>query len=97
MIHITDKHVKTALAVYSSMAALGAYRGIASYNYDFKKMGNNKKYLYTNAAFRGCVYGILYISPFINLFIISKELYRLEVNLRGMKDEIDTSEYHELF
>lgn len=43
-------------------------------HYDFKRMGNNypnKKYVYTNAAFRGCVYGILYISPIINLFIIS--------------------------
>ena len=93
-------HIKTAIAAYSSFATLGVYRGVSSYNYDFKantRMGNIKTYLYTSAAFRGGVYGILYISPIVNLFIISKELYRLEVNLRGIKEEMDTSLYYELF
>ena len=59
-------------------------------------MGNNKKYFYTSAAFRGGVHGILYLCPILNLFIVSKEIYRLEVNLRGMKEEMDTDEYYEL-
>lgn len=96
----SNVHVKTAIAVYSSFALLGVYRGIRSYNYDFKtypQVGRNEKpYLYTGAAFRGGVYGILYICPILNLFIFSKEIYRLEVNLRNMKEEMENPEYYEL-
>jgi hypothetical protein len=97
----SNVHVKTALAVYSSFALLGVYRGIRSYNYDFEiyrqmHMQNNKTYLYTGAAIRGAMYGILYTCPILNLFIISKEIYRLEVNLRGMQEEMENREYYEL-
>ncbi len=38
----------------------------------------------------------LYVTPFTGIFMATKELWRLEVNLRGLKEEKDTDSYQYL-
>jgi len=60
----------------------------------------NEPYLYSNGIDKGAktiFAGLLglftYINPFLGLLMISKELYRLEVCVRGLEDEKKTQKY----
>jgi len=69
---------KYAIACWSG---LGFYRGIKHYDYNFEnsKKSNDNPYLYSMKLRDG----------FLGLFFITipKEIYRLEVNIRKLKDE----------
>jgi hypothetical protein len=39
---------------------------------------------------------LLYVNPFLFPFIIKKELYRLEVNIRGLDEEKDKKYYYDI-
>ena len=87
--------------------ALGFYRGTRSYEYDYEKQfieyEKNKEYtkppqyLYSNCVGVGLFGIIIYANPFFVPIILGKEIYRLEVNLRGLEKEKDKKSYYDLF
>jgi hypothetical protein len=94
-----------AIVFASSWTALGFYRGVKYYDYmnHQKKDPTKEIYLYskelshqTNRILGG-LYGIfIYINPFIIFTMIPRELYRLEVDIRGLEDEKKTDDYNRL-
>ena len=77
---------------------LGFYRGSQSYNYKYEcnlekyKKENPKMYL--SVFYAGCRGTIMYVNPIGFFLSIPSELYRLEVNLRGLKK---TSRYYNVY
>ena len=77
---------------------LGFYRGLNSYNYNYVK---NRLYRHSNPFYIdkmgwGAVGALIYLNPITFFFVLYKEVYRLEVNLRGIEDEKNTDYYNEL-
>lgn len=80
--------------------ALGFKRGVDSYNYHYS---NNRLYrhsekmkypLYLDKLAWGVAGTFWYLNP-LGLFLgLYKEVYRLEVNLRGLEDEKKTDYYN---
>jgi len=93
---------KIIFVTLSSWSALGFKRGVDSYNYhysnnrlyrDFEKM---KHPLYLDKLVWG-IGGILcYLNPITACVVLYKEVYRLEVNLRGIEDEKKTDYYNKV-
>jgi hypothetical protein len=81
----------------SSWALLGFYRGINFYDYQHE---NRKKYnrtdihLYSAKTIYGAFGTILYFTLFP--LAISKEIYRIEVNMRCLENEKTSAYYNEL-
>jgi len=86
----------TPIIIFSSWGALGFKRGINSYDYSYKKDSRLKQHLYLEKGKWGVVSTIAYINPISFLFVLYKEIYRLEVNLRGLEDEKHTDYYNEV-
>ena len=69
-------------------------------HYPRNQKDKNEPYLYSNGIekatkkiFAGLFGLFIYINPFFGLISISKELYRLEVCVRGLEDEKKTQKY----
>ena len=87
-----------------SWPLLGFKRGVDSYNYHYS---NNRLYrhsekmksppLYLDKLFWGVGGTFCYLNPITFLFVLYKEVYRIEVNLRGLEDEKKTDYYNEVF
>ena len=73
---------------------LGFYRGINYYEYYHKH--ENKHYFYTDKIFNGLSGLIIYINPGLLPIAIYKEIYRLEINLRGLEEEKKTEYYNKI-
>jgi hypothetical protein len=90
---------KTIIAA-SSWGILGFYRGLNDYDHRYEKYKNsiykNKPYLYSERCFNGLLGFIFYISPPLLFFIIPNEIYRFEVNMRGMEYEKQSDKYNSL-
>lgn len=100
------------LAVLIPYTSLGFYRGINEYKYHYKKdfdryENDCKKYpldkfekphfFYIHSFFTG-TYGLfMYVNPIFLPIFIYKELYRLEVNVRGLDEEKKERKYNEVF
>jgi hypothetical protein len=96
--------VKGGIIIFSgiSWTSLGFYRGLNRYDYFYAKNKNSSKYhdapyLYTMKMVDGVLGGFLYINPFLLPITVPKELYRLEINLRGLEKEKNTDYYHSVF
>ena len=102
----------------SFWGALGFYRGLDHYDYEYTKAMNDynskmkkweKDYIDygidppdkpTKYYLTGIGYGILGIGAYFNIFFgfnIPKELYRIEVNMRGLEDEKTKPYYRKVF
>ena len=76
---------------------LGFNRGIDEYDYKHKyNEYYKKKYFYTDRIFNGFFGSIVYINPAFVPLIIYKEIYRLEVNYRGLEDEKNNENYYKI-
>jgi hypothetical protein len=79
---------------------LGFKRGMNSYDYSYNKDKKQnleqKPYLFSNKVLWGVCSTISYINPFLFFIVLGKEIYRLEVNLRGFEDEKKTDFYNEV-
>jgi hypothetical protein len=80
---------------------LGFNRGLNSYNYHYSnnKLYHNsetKQYLYTDAFMWGGGSILAYLNPFMFFIVFGKEVYRLEVNLRGLEEEKKTEYYNKV-
>ena len=86
--------------------ALGFYRGVKLYNYKYnyelieyekkedKKYAKKPTYFYAECFGTSLYGGLLYINPFLLPITFSKEIYRLEVNLRNLDNEKEKDEYY---
>ena len=89
------------LFVIFGWPTLGFMRGIHSYDYHYSngelyRNSVNKKYMYTDAFMWGCGSTFAYLNPFLLPITLGKEIYRLEVNLRGIEDEKKTDTYNKV-
>ncbi len=81
-----------------SWCLLGFVRGMNSYNYSYKKnnINNNDDYLYSSKLWYGiagfCVYATAPFTP----FLLVKEIYRLEINIRGLENGKNGDFYNNL-
>ena len=81
---------------------LGFKRGLNSYDYNYS---HNKLYshgkqiknpFYLDKLAGGIFSAIAYLNPVTGLIGLYKEIYRIEVNLRGLEDEKKTDYYNEV-
>ena len=81
-----------------SWALLGFKRGSNDYDYNFKKYNfeNKKSYLYSEKITYGLMGIFFYVNPFLLFITFPKEMYRLEVNIRGLEDDKKTDYYNRL-
>ena len=86
---------------YINWCLLGIKRGIDDNN--FCKYDNNKSELvktyrmYSYKILYGFMGLYLYANPFLVMITIPKEIYRLEVNIKGIENEKKTDYYNKLF
>ena len=85
-----------------SWSALGFIRGLNSYDYNHS---NNKLYrssrnlsgpFYIDKMCWGVAGILIYLNPVSFFFVLYKEVYRIEVNLRGLEYEKKTDYYNEV-
>ena len=96
-----NNNIRSGLACITmfSWPALGFYRGIKSYDYNYS---NNKIYkppirpLYLDKVVWGVGGMLWYLNPVGAFLGLYKEVYRLEVNLRNIEDEKKTAYYNEV-
>ena len=81
---------------------LGCKRGMHEYDYKYNKYNKNNTihynypYLYSVKTLLGIGGVILYMNPLIIPFVIPREIFRLEVNLRNMEHEKKGDYYNKL-
>jgi hypothetical protein len=80
-----------------SWTVLGVYRGLKEYDYDYNKSKNKKTYLYSSRFWYGIVGAFVYINPVFSFITIPREIYRLEVVIRGLEDEKHTDKYNNVW
>jgi len=90
--------IKHSIAItgYISWCGLGFLRGMDDYKYNYNKYKIDKPYIYTNLVTNGFLGMILYANPAFLPFLIYKEIYRLEINLRNLENEKNSDYYKEL-
>jgi len=75
-------------------------RGFNSYDYHNKSSSNLKtttNSFYIDKVGWGLASIVIYLNPVTFFFVLYKEIYRLEVNLRGLEDEKKTEYYNKVF
>ena len=79
---------------------LGFKRGMDSYDYHHSKkhayIREQHSPLFIDKIGWGICSTIAYINPCTIPFILYKEVYRLEINIRGLEDEKKTDYYNEV-
>ena len=85
---------------------LGFYRGVIAYNhkykcdcieYEDKKISNKPTYFYASSFGSGLFGVFIYVNPFLLPSTIFKEIYRIEVNLRGLDEEKEKHDFYKVF
>jgi hypothetical protein len=94
---ITKSNIK--IAIMGGWAMLGFKRGVDSYVYSYSNinLSQNNIPLYLDGFFWGIGGTATYVFPPFIFFSLYKEMYRLEVNIRGLKYEKNTKYYNSLF
>jgi len=80
---------------FTSWCGLGFIRGVNSYDYDRIKYKQGQ-YMYISAINSGMFGIIVYANPILLPITVHKELYRLEVNIRGLENEKKSNYYNHL-
>ena len=89
--------IKYCMAIgCTSWSGLGFYRGLNYYKYNLDKYEIKKNYLYSDSIIHGFFGVFMYVNPAFLPFIIYKELYRLEVNVRNLQDEKNSKYYNDI-
>jgi len=96
-----EKKTKMKIAVGTLWSLLGFNRGINEYNYYNEKYNNTNKEnpkpdMYTSRIPYGLLGVFFYINPFLAPINLYKEIYRLEVNIRGLESEKKSDYYNKL-
>jgi len=87
------------LVTGTSWSLLGFKRGLNSYDYNYNKSKSIHKetYLYISKGQQGLIGLFLYINPLLLPINIYKEIYRLEVNIRGLEEDKKSDYYNIIF
>lgn len=96
---MTTFRISRIAVVASAWGSLGFYRGMHEYDYDHEKnknMGRKKTYFYSAKIANGFLGCLFYLNPILAFPMFSKEIYRIEVALRGMECEKKTDKYNQL-
>jgi len=93
------KHARIITSL-SSWGLLGFYRGLKSYDYHHEKSKTRtyikpEPYLYSAKFFNGILGCLFYLNPVLIIVTVPKEIYRIEVNLRGLESEKKSDRYNE--
>ena len=81
--------------LFGGLSLLGFTRGTYSYNYSCNK--SKKQYFYFQKGCWGIFTAFAYLNPCTLIYLLYKELYRVEVNLRGLEYEKKSDYYNEVF
>lgn len=79
--------------------SLGFYRGMSLYDHGFNTRHIESKempYMYSYRIYNGFNGVFFYANPLFLLFILPKEIYRLEVYLRAIETEKKKDRYYDL-
>ena len=96
---MTKFHISRTIVALSSWGLLGFYRGINHYDYHYEKsksMDRQVHYLYSTKISYGFIGFFFYLNPIFVFAAVPKEIYRLEVNLRGLESEKNSEKYNEI-
>jgi len=97
---MTTFHIPRTIAAISGWGLLGFYRGLNHYDYyhyeKLKSMGRREPYFYSTKFSYGVIGCFFYLNPILVFVTVPKEIYRLEVNLRGMENEKKSDRYNEI-
>ena len=97
----TNTMIKSMMGLGSCWSLLGFKRGLNLYDYNYNKFNSysDKKepYMYSTKFANGLLGVFVYVNPILLVITIPKEIYRLEVNIRGLEDEKKTIYYNQLF
>ena len=85
------------LVTGTGWSMLGFTRGLHSYDYTYNKSIHKQPYLYIHKGQQGLLGIFVYMNPFLFPFLLYKEIYRLEVNLRGLEEEKKSDDYNQMF
>lgn len=85
------------LVTGTGWSVLGFKRGLQSYEYTYQKSIHKEPYLYIHKGQYGLWGIMLYMNPILLPLTLYKEMYRLEVNLRGLEEEKKTDYYNHMF
>lgn len=91
-----QKIYKILIPLTGAWTILGFTRGIRSYEYTYNKRKDIGPHLYSAQIMHGLLGSIIYINPVLICRVLLKELYRAEVNIRGLEDEKKTDYYNEI-
>jgi hypothetical protein len=83
-------------SIITAWSLLGFNRGMNLYNFNNQKYLEKPTYLYSVKFLYGALGFGVYINPIFLFMTIPKEIYRLEVVLRGLEDEKKTHYYNVL-
>ena len=97
-----NRTIRTMKLFGVSWTALGFKRGIDDYTYHTYRNTNEntysirppRKHMYSEQALYGIFGSIVYICPLFIPMMVCKEIYRAEINIRGLDKEPN---YHSLF
>jgi len=98
--NINKKYIK--YGVSATLSILGFRRGIFAYDYRYQKynydrpLEKREPIFYSSKIMYGFVGVVAYMNPFFWPVLFAKEIYRLEVNIRDLKNEKTTDFYNEL-
>ena len=105
-----DKFHPVTKTILFAWGALGFYRGVRYQSCLYKKemdkynnslrrkkhVGKKPESFYFGRCCFGLLTSALYFVPLINLFYISKEMWRLEVFIRGLDEDTESERYNHL-
>ena len=74
--------------------ALGCYRGMKEYQYSVQKY--ELPYMYMTHGLFGMAGTLCYMNPFLLGLIVPKEVYRMDMLLRGLENEKESDKYNEV-
>lgn len=95
----------TLKVFFPTWAGLGFYRGVKYYNYCYRKniINYEKKiyyekpvYFYSECFSYGLFGVLLYANPITIFAVIPKEIYRLEITIRGLHEEKEKEYYYKI-
>jgi hypothetical protein len=82
---------KCIIGTITLWGTLGFVRGVQSYNFE-----SPTRSLYTDKLLNGIMGISFYIYPITSIFMLYKEVYRLEVNIFNIKAEKESNFYNKL-
>lgn len=77
---------------------LGFYRGFKQYSFLHNRTKSSlNPFYFIDAFLNGCLFSFVYFMPLSLPFTLTKEIRRLEINIRNMENQFEKDNYYNLF